>query len=87
MPLIVEALGGIGRRGARCLRFLARRASCRKRGRDGTKYSRFHPSNYLSHHLASIVTATIYADARHIEDGIVDLKILAHALPVPDAAA
>ena len=34
VPLIVEALGGIGRRGARCLRFLARRASCRKRGRD-----------------------------------------------------
>ena len=29
VPLIVEALGGIGRRGARCLRFLARRASCR----------------------------------------------------------
>ena len=52
VPLIVEALGGIGRRGARCLRFLARRAKDRKRGRDGTRYSRFHPANFLSHHLA-----------------------------------
>ena len=63
VPLIVEALGGIGRRGARCLRFLARRASCRKRGRDGTTYNRFHPSNYLSHHLAGIVTAAVFSDA------------------------
>jgi hypothetical protein len=42
-----------------------RRASCRKRGRDGTKYSRFHPTNYLSHHLAGIVTAAVFADAAH----------------------
>ncbi len=74
VPLIVEALGGIGRRGARCLRFLARRAKDRKRGRDGTRYSRFHPSNFLSHHLVKIVTAAVYADARHIEDGIDGLK-------------
>ena len=71
VPLIVEALGGIGRRGARCLRFLARRASCRKRGRDGTKYSRFHPVNYLSHHSAGIVTAAVFADAAHIVEEIV----------------
>ena len=74
VPLIVEALGGIGRRGARCLRFLARRAKDRKRGRDGTRYSRFHPSNYLSHHMAKIVTAAVYADAEHICDGIIGLK-------------
>ena len=74
VPLIVEALGGIGRRGARCLRFLARRAKDRKRGRDGTRYSRFHPSNYLSHHMARIVTAAVYADAEHICDGIIGLK-------------
>jgi len=43
----------------------ARRASCRKRGRDGTKYSRFHPTNYHSHHLAGIVTAAVFADAAH----------------------
>ena len=72
--LIVEALGGIGRRGARCLRFLARRASCRKRGRDGTTYSRFHPSNYLSHHLAGIVTAAVFSDAAHIVEEIALLK-------------
>ena len=39
-----------GRRGARCACPCpprhARRASCRKRGRDGTRYSRFHPENY-----------------------------------------
>ena len=74
VPLVVEALGGIGRRGARCLRFLARRAKDRKRGRDGTRYSRFHPSNYLSHHMARIVTAAVYADAEHICDGIIGLK-------------
>ena len=74
VPLIVEALGGIGRRGARCLRFLARRASCRKRGRDGTTCSRFHPSNYLSHHLAGIVTAAVFSDAAHIVEEIALLK-------------
>ena len=71
-PYDVEALGGIGRRGARwrCLHFLARRASCRKRGRDGTTYSRFHPSNYL----AGIVTAAVFSDAAHIVEEIALLK-------------
>ena len=85
VPLIVEALGGIGRRGARCLRFLvARRASCRKRGRDGTKYSRFHPTNYLSHHLAGIVTAAVFADAAHIVEEIVLLKTRTTAAAAAD---
>ena len=67
MPLIVEALGGIGRRGARCLRFLARRASCRKRGRDGTKYSRFLPANYLSSSRTTLLASSaVFADAAHI---------------------
>ena len=87
VPLIVEALGGIGRRGARCLRFLARRAKDRKRGRDGTRYSRFHPANFLSHHLAKIVSAAVYTDAQHIEDGINYLKQRAHDLALDDAAA
>ena len=87
VPLIVEALGGIGRRGARCLRFLARRAKDRKRGRDGTRYSRFHPSNFLSHHLSKIVAAAVYTDAQHIEDGINYLKQRAHDLALDDAAA
>ena len=84
VPLIVEALGGIGRRGARCLRFLAHRASCRKRGRDGTKYSRFHPTNYLSHHLAGIVTAAVFADAAHIVEEIMLLKIRVTAAAAAD---
>jgi hypothetical protein len=72
VPLIVEALGGIGRRGARCLRFLARRpclrrASCRKRGRDGTKYSRFLPANYLSSSRTTLLASSaVFADAAHI---------------------
>ena len=86
VPLIVEALGGIGRRAARCLRFLARRASCRKRGRDGTTYSRFHPANFLSHHLADIVTAAVYADARHIAENVDLLKSRAHGAKAAAAA-
>ena len=87
VPLIVEALGGIGRRGARCLRFLARRAKDRKRGRDGTRYSRVHPSNFLAHHMARIVTAAVYADAEHIVDGIVGLKQRALELQQDEDAA
>ena len=87
VPLIVEALGGIGRRGARCLRFLARRAKDRKRGRDGTRYSRFHPSNFLTHHLARIVTAAVYADAEHIVDGVIGLKQRALELALADGDA
>ena len=87
VPLIVEALGGIGRRGTRCLRFLARRAHDRKRGRDGTRYSRFHASNFLSHHLAKIVTAAVYSDAQHIEEGVYGLKSRAHDLAQTGAAA
>ena len=91
MPLIVEALGGIGRSGARCLRFLARRAKDRKRGRDGTRYSRFHASNFLSHYLSKIVTAAVYADGQHIEEGVNGLKmhlqdVLQTSLPAAGAA-
>ena len=80
----------IGRRGARCLRFLARRAHDRKRGRDGTRYSRtysrFHASNFLSHHLAKIVTAAVYSDAQHIEEGVYGLKSRARDLAQAGAA-
>ena len=71
--LLVESFGGIASGGARLLRFLSRRAADKKRGRDGSKYSKFHPSNYLSHHLASISLAAVYADARHIDDGVTGL--------------
>ena len=50
--LLVECFGGIASGGARLLRYLARRAFDKKRGRDGTKYSKFHPRGYLSHHLS-----------------------------------
>ena len=72
---VARTSGTSGCSGACALRrFLARRASCRKRGRDGTTYSRFHPSNYLSHHLAGIVTAAVFSDAAHIVEEIALLK-------------
>ena len=52
----------------------------KKRGRDGTKYSKFHHSNYLTHHLASISLAAVYTDAVHIEEGVDGLKQRALAL-------
>ena len=72
--LLVECFGGIASGGARLLRYLARRASAKKRGRDGTKYSKFHPRGYLSHHLAAISMAAVYTDAAHIADGVIGLK-------------
>ena len=56
------------------LRFFARRARDVKRGRDGTRYSRWHASSFLSHHTAAIVGAAVFTDAAHIEDEIVHLK-------------
>ena len=78
--LLVESFGGIASGGARLLRFLSRRAKDKKRGRDGTKYSKFHSSNYLTHHLASISLAAVYTDAVHIEEGVDGLKQSALAL-------
>ena len=51
-------------------------ASCRKRGRDGTTYSRFHPSNYLSHHLAGIVTAAVFSDAAYLHVIVEEIALL-----------
>ena len=77
--LLVEVLGGIASGGARLVRFMSRRAKDKKRGRDGTKYSKYHPENYLSHHLSAISMAAVYADACHIDDGVTGLKQDAHA--------
>ena len=50
------------------------------RRQDGTRYSRFHPSNFLSHRTARILTAAVYADREHVDDGIIgSLKQRAHA--------
>ena len=51
------------------------RASDAKAGRDATRYSRFHPGNYLSHHMASIVCNAVMYDADHIEHQIVALQL------------
>ena len=84
--LLVECFGGIASGGARLLRYLARRASDKKRGRDGTKYSKFHPRGYLSHHLAAISAwrrSTL--TPVHIADGVVGLK--QRSLAASDPAA
>ena len=80
--LLVEVFGGVASGGARLLRFLSRRAMDKKRGRDGTKYSKFHSSNYLTHQLriASISLAAVYTDAVHIDEGVDGLKRRALAL-------
>ena len=62
--------GGLASRACATIKFGARRPGDKKRGRDGTKYSRFHKRNYLSHHLAAIVSAVVLTDASNIEDGI-----------------
>ena len=77
--LLVEVFGGLAGGGARLIRFMSRRANDKKRGRDGTKYSKYHPENYLSHHLAAISMAAVYTDACHIDDGVTGLKQDAHA--------
>ena len=66
VPLVVEVFGGVGSYAERHLKWCARRAGDAKAGRDGTRYSRFHPENYLSHHLASIVCNAVLHDADHI---------------------
>ena len=48
-------------------------------------YSKFHSSNYLTHHLASISLAAVYTDAVHIEEGIDGLKQRALALAPCDS--
>ena len=82
VPLIVEALSGIDW-APRCpLPPLSRPPRKRQeaRAREMGRYSRFHPSNFLAHHLARIVTAAVYSDAEHVVDGIVGLKQRAHDL-------
>ena len=38
----------------RAFKFAARRAGCKKRGRDGTKYSLTPPTSFLTHHMRQI---------------------------------
>jgi hypothetical protein len=42
------------------------------------------PTNYLSHHLAGIVTAAVFADAAHIVEEIVLLKTRVTAAAAAD---
>ena len=42
---------------------------------------------FKHHHLAKIVTAAVYSDALHIEEGVVGLKQRAHELALAGASA
>ena len=55
------------------------RVSSHRLGTRCKQYSKFHPENYLSHHLSAISMAAVYADACHIDDGVTGLKQDAHA--------
>ena len=55
--------------------FAARRAGDKKRGRDGTKYSRTRPASFLTHHMRQISSAAVITDACNIEKEIIGLKI------------
>ena len=82
-----EVFGGLASRAAAALKFYARRSKNKKQGRDSTKYSGFHPgSDFLSHHLADIVSAVVLTDASHIDDGVTALKQRVTALPRPARA-
>ena len=60
-----------------CARFpgQTRRAGDKKRGRDGTKYSRTRPTSFLTHHMRQISSAAVITDACNIEKEIIGLKI------------
>ena len=75
VAVIVETFGGVGTRAMRAFKFAARRAGCKKRGRDGTKYSRTRPTSFLTHHMRQISSAAVITDACNIEKEIIGLKI------------
>ena len=75
VAVIVETFGGVGTRAMRAFKFAARRAGCKKRGRDGTKYSRTRPTSFLTHHMRQISSAAVITDACNIEKEIIGLRI------------
>ena len=83
--LIVETLGGVASTAARLMKFTARRAKDKKRGRDGTKYSRVRPhTDFLTHHLRAISGAAVMNNAAAIVDSIAHLKSRALAIASGD---
>ena len=61
--------------------------TCELAGARRHQYSRFHPENYLSHHLAGIVTAAVFADAKHIVEEVTLLKTRVNGATPAAAAA
>ena len=54
---------------------------------QGRFLARFHPANYLSHHLAGIVIAAVFADAKHIVEEVTLLKTRVNGATPAAAAA
>ena len=71
---IISTFGAFGRQSQRMLKFYSRRARDKKHGRDSTRYSRYRPASYLSHHLQCLSTGIVMADASRIADNVVALK-------------
>ena len=61
----METYGGIGRHGLNKLRVGARIAKgCGKaRGKDTSRYGRYHRSGYLGHHISRISAAAVTSNA------------------------
>ena len=75
VPVIIETFGGFGFFLVKLLSFLSRRAKDKKRGRDGTKYSRVRPGlSYWTHHSRRISSAVVMTNAANIEHECVLLK-------------
>ena len=71
---IISSFGAFGRQSQRMLKFYSRRARDKKHGRDATRYSRYRPASYLSHHMQCLSTGIIMADASRIVENVVKLK-------------
>ena len=88
VPYIVETFGGIGRCGQAKLRACAKvAAGCGKhRGRDGSRYGRYHRLPYSALHIARISVAAVQSNARCMLDEA-RIRMLGPIGPPPGLAA
>ena len=90
VPILIETFGGFGTFLVKLLSFLSRRAKDKKRGRDGTKYSRMRPgASFWTHHSRRISSAVVMTNAANIEHECMLLKqsvvgSVAPTTPPPD---
>ena len=88
VPLIAETFGGLARGLTRTLKFCARTAGDRARGRDSSDYGRARRSpGHLAHHTRRIASAAVFGDAAHIAANITLAKTDAATAAVAATAA